>query len=87
MRYITQEFKYTGSSKVLSLAVETNIERQSLPMFITKTDQLQSDQVSCYNIANFMCNKLIKALKKFTGVNVINWSQVPYSNKQVTKRT
>lgn len=32
-------------------------------MFITKTDQLQSDQVSCYNIANFMCNKLIKALK------------------------
>lgn len=40
-------------------------------MFITKTDQLQSDQVSCYNIANFMCNKLIKALKKFTGVNVI----------------
>lgn len=55
----------------MSLAVETNIERQSLPMFITKTDQLQSDQVSCYNIANFMCNKLINGLKKFTGVNVI----------------
>lgn len=78
---------FTGSSKVLSLAVETNIERQSLPMFITKTDQLHSDQVSCYKIANFMCNKLIKALKKFTGVNVIYWPQVPYSNKQVTKCT
>lgn len=40
-------------------------------MIITKADQLQSDQVSYYNNANFMCNKLIKALKKITGVNVI----------------
>lgn len=53
-----------GPSKVLFLVVETNIERQSLLMLITEADQLQSEPVSCYYIANSLCYKLIKALEK-----------------------